>query len=149
MPDLPTSVLHRPLLRRLPLPQRHRPAPRAGTRPLAAGARLLAAGACLLAAGLAVANDFPTADRVLYVQECMREHPGNNFEMVQKCSCMIDRIAGQVPHEQYVELATIAKAMSIGGERGNELRDNDSLKPALRRYRELQTQAKKSCFILP
>jgi hypothetical protein len=37
--------------------------------------------------------------------------------------------------------------MSIGGERGNDLRDNETLKPQVKRFRELQAQAQKRCFI--
>lgn len=99
--------------------------------------------------GAAQANDFPTADRVLFVQECMRDFPGPNFEMVHKCSCALDKVAAQVKYEDYVNMSTITKAMSIGGERGNDLRDNDTLKPQLRRYRELMAAARTACFIQP
>ncbi len=97
----------------------------------------------------ALANDFPTVDRVLYVQECMRDNPGPNFEMVNKCSCALDALAREVKYEQYVEMSTIAKALSIGGERGNDLRDNETLKAPLKRYRELQAKVQKGCFINP
>lgn len=103
----------------------------------------------LLAGAAAQANDFPTVDRVMWVHECMRNNPGNHFEMVSKCSCAVDRIAAEVKHEDFVSMQTITNAMSIGGERGNDLRDNDTLKPQLRRYRELQAQALRSCFIQP
>jgi hypothetical protein len=107
----------------------------------------LAAVALSAAAAPALANDFPTVDRVLYVQECIRDNPGPNFEMVNKCSCALDALAREVKYEQYVEMSTIAKAMSIGGERGNDLRDNDTLKAPLKRYRELQAKVQKGCFI--
>ena len=109
----------------------------------------LAAAALSAAAAPALANDFPTVDRVLYVQECIRDNPGPNFEMVNKCSCALDALAREVKYEQYVEMSTIAKAMSIGGERGNDLRDNDTLKAPLKRYRELQAKVLKGCFINP
>jgi hypothetical protein len=104
---------------------------------------------CLLSAlcGAAQANDFPTVDRVLYVQECMRSHPGPGFEMVNKCSCALDALAGEVRYEEYVDLTTIANAVSIGGERGAALRDNDSLKAPIARWRALQAKAQKACFI--
>lgn len=112
--------------------------------------RLTLATVALSSAALpAAANDFPTVDRVLYVQECMRDNPGPNFEMVNKCSCALDALAREVKYEQYVEMSTIAKAMSIGGERGNDLRDNETLKAPLKRYRELQSKVQKGCFINP
>lgn len=103
----------------------------------------------LVAALPAWANDFPTVDRVLFVQECMRANPGPHYEMVNKCSCALDALAREVKHEDYVSMATISNAMTIGGERGNDLRDNDTLKPQLRRYRELQAKVKQGCFIGP
>lgn len=111
----------------------------------------LATLACGLLAltGLARANDFPTVDRVLYVHECMRNHPGPHFEMVNKCSCALDRLAAEVKYDDYVNMSTVANAISIGGERGNDLRDNETLKAPLKRYRELQAKVQKGCFINP
>lgn len=107
------------------------------------------AGALALLVGCAsvYANDFPTLDRVLYVQECIRNHPGPMFEMTSKCACALDTIAAEVKHEEYVTMSTIAKAMSIGGERGNSIRDAPSLEPQLKRYRALESKAQRACFI--
>ena len=105
--------------------------------------------ALLMAGAIARANDFPTVDRVLYVQECMRAHPGPQFEMISKCSCALDALARDVKYDEYVTLSTISKAISIGGERGGTLRDAPSLEPQARRYRELQAKAERGCFINP
>ena len=94
----------------------------------------------------ASANDFPTVDRVMYVQECLRAHPGPSFEMVSKCSCALDRLAEQVKYEEYVTLSTEANATSIGGERGSFLRDNAGVQVDVKRYRDLQSKVKKSCM---
>ena len=103
--------------------------------------------ALLLASAAARANDFPTMDRVLYVQECMRAHPGPQFEMINKCSCALDALARDLKYDDYVTLSTISKAMSIGGERGGTIRDAPSLEAQAKRYRGLQTKAEKGCFI--
>ena len=103
--------------------------------------------ALLLASAAALANDFPTVDRVLYVQECMRAHPGPQFEMANKCSCALDALALDVKYDDYVTLSTISKAITIGGERGGTIRDAPSLEAQAKRYRELQTKAEKGCFI--
>lgn len=111
--------------------------------------RLLAA--CLTVPALtctaAWANDFPTSQRVLYVEECMREHPGPHYEMVNKCSCALDTLAREVKYEEYVGMSTVVKAMSIGGERGGSMRDNETVKPQIKRYRDLQAKVQKACFI--
>lgn len=103
--------------------------------------------ALLMASAAACANDFPTADRVLYVQECMRAHPGPQFEMINKCSCALDTLARDVKYDDYVTMSTIGKAMSIGGERGGAIRDVPSLEPQAKSYRERQAKAEKGCFI--
>ncbi len=99
--------------------------------------------------GPAAANDFPTLERVRYVQECMRQHPGPLFEMTSKCSCALDNIAEKVKYDDFVSMSTVANALTIGGERGGALRDNESIKPEAKRFRDLQAQALKSCFITP
>jgi hypothetical protein len=111
--------------------------------------RVLPLLCALPVASAVVANDFPTVDRVLYVNECMRANPGPYFEMVNKCSCALDRLAGEVTFDDYVTMTTIVNAVSIGGERGSEMRDNESLKPQIARYRELQARVTKACFIGP
>lgn len=111
--------------------------------------RSLSCAAALWISFSAWANDFPTADRVLYVQECMKANPGPQFEMINKCSCALDSLAREVKYEDYVTMITVVNAVSIGGERGSELRDNESIKPQIKRYRELQAQVQKACFIMP
>jgi hypothetical protein len=93
------------------------------------------------------AHDYPTVERVLYVQACMHDNPGGYFEMLNKCSCVIDTIARDVPFEQYEDMSTAAKATSIGGERGSYIRDVESLQVQIRKFRQLQVQARKSCMI--
>lgn len=111
--------------------------------------RGLALAALVLAAPAAFARDntYPTVDRVLYVQECMRAHPGPHYEMVNKCACALDRLADEVTFEDYITMSTAANANSIGGERGNTIRDTEMLQEQIRRYRTLQSKVKKACFI--
>ena len=116
-------------------------------KPLATCPSLAALCALLLACTAAVANDFPTADRVLYVQECMRTHPGPQFEMIHKCSCVLDAMAKELKFDDYVTLSTLDKAMSIGGERGGAIRDAPSLEAQAKRYRELRAKTEAACFI--
>jgi len=129
-------------------------------RPRACALLLVALGACAGAfaapaaprakpAAAPPANDFPTVDRVLYVQECMTAHPGPVFEMTNKCACTLDKLAASVKYQDYVTMSTIVKAMSIGGERGGAIRDVPSYEPQVKRYKELVSKAEKSCFILP
>lgn len=103
--------------------------------------------ALLIGSGAARANDFPTTARVLYVEDCIRANPGAYFEMVNKCSCAVDAFAAEVKYDEYTSMQTISNGMSIGGERGNAIRDTAALQPELKKYRELQAKVKKGCFI--
>lgn len=108
---------------------------------------LLAACAATPPADAPATNDYPTVDRVLYVQQCMRSNPGPHYEMTNKCACALDRIAAEVKFDDYVTMVTVVNAISIGGERGGDLRDNETIKPQIARYRELQAKVQKACFI--
>ena len=96
---------------------------------------------------IAGAHDYPTVDRVEYVHACMRDNPGPKQEMVYKCSCVVDAIARDMTYEEYVDASTAANAYSIAGEKGEAIRNADVLKKLAMRFRELQSQAKKSCFV--
>lgn len=115
--------------------------------------KLLPLLAALTATSAAVAapatpdHDYPTVERVLYVQQCMREHPGPFYEMVNKCSCALDRIAAEVSLDDFVEMNTVVNAMTIGGERGSELRDNAGAKKQVSRWKALQARVQPACFI--
>lgn len=95
----------------------------------------------------AQAHDYPTIDRVRYVQVCMRDHPGPQFEMTEKCACVVDALAQQLSYAEFESMSTAMNATSIGGERGSYIRDAESLQTEIKRFREVQTKAKKSCFI--
>jgi hypothetical protein len=93
------------------------------------------------------ANDFPTADRVEFVLECMRDHTGGQFELLAKCSCTIDRLAEEYKYDDFVEAQTMAKAVTIAGERGSTLRDNEDAQKAARHYRASVIDAGRACFL--
>jgi hypothetical protein len=104
-----------------------------------------------LAAGAAAparAHDYPTAERVVYVQACMRDHPGPHYEMLNKCSCVLDTIAQQVPFDDFVSMETASAANTIGGERGSYIRDVEALQQQIRKFRQLQAQALKTCMVV-
>jgi hypothetical protein len=92
--------------------------------------------------------DYPTADRVVFVQGCMRDNPnGGHYEMVNKCSCALDTIARQVPFDDFTTMETATNANSIGGERGSYIRDTDELQKLIRKYRGIKADAFKACFV--
>jgi hypothetical protein len=109
--------------------------------------RGLAVAATAVGADAAQAHDYPTSERVIYVEACMRDHPGAHYEMLNKCSCVLDAIAQTLPYDDYVEMSTATNANSIGGERGSYIRDVPMLQEQIKKYKALQVQAQKSCFM--
>ena len=94
----------------------------------------------------AAANDFPTADRVEYVLDCLQSFPGK-YEYVHKCSCAIDYIATKVKYDEYVEISTAARGQTMMGERGAEFRDPDNVRAEAKKLKALQAEANKVCDI--
>ena len=102
------------------------------------------------AAPAPASHDYPTSERVIYVEACMREHPaGGHYEMLNKCSCALDTIMRSLSYDDYDTLSTVYNAATIGGERGAEFRDAPGMQDKLRQYRKLQADAQKSCMIAP
>jgi hypothetical protein len=110
-------------------------------------AAALLVGALSITAIAQAAYDYPTLERVRYVQECMAEHPGSSYEMTSKCVCAVDALMQQLPLDDFVNWSTAAKATSIGGERGGTIRDSELMQVDARRWRDLQRKVKSGCFI--
>jgi hypothetical protein len=92
------------------------------------------------------ANDFPTTDRVEYVLECMKNNGGKQ-EYLYKCSCAIDQISKQLKYDEYVEISAAQRYQNLGGERGALFRDPQDVKKAAKRYKLIQDDAQKACFV--
>ena len=106
--------------------------------------------ACALAcfAGAAAGNDFPTLERVLFVEGCVRDHADRpRQEMLYKCSCAVDAIAEEASYDEFVEMATANDAGQIAGERGTQVRESAAGRSLTKRYKELREKAAKNCFI--
>lgn len=89
-------------------------------------------------------NDFPTADRVEFVLECMKRN-GGEPQFIYKCSCAIDEIAKAYKYDEYVEAATVARYRNFGGERTGVFRDSDEMKKLNKDYNTALDAARKTC----
>lgn len=129
--------------------------PRFTSKPLSAAFAALALSALVPMAAQAQAgtpakaqaHTYPTAEVVFFVEACVAEHPGPRFEMISKCSCVLDKIASEVPFDDFDSMSTATKAFSIGGERGGYIRDVEIMTDDIKRFRGIQAAAKKGCFI--
>jgi hypothetical protein len=93
-------------------------------------------------------NDYPTAARVEFVQDCMARH-GGKLEDLYKCSCVIDRMAEKLSYDDYVEAATFAHYSTLPGEGGGIFRDPERAKEKAKLYRALESNAYKACGLPP
>jgi hypothetical protein len=109
----------------------------------------IAAAVFALAAGFsptAFAYDYPTADRVQYVLECMYRNGGSSV-YVYKCSCALDSIAQKYTYDEFVDASTIARYQTMPGEGMGIFRDSDEEKAKAKRFREVEADAKKLCNV--
>ena len=109
---------------------------------IAAAAFAVAAGA----AGSAFAYDYPTADRVQYVLECMYRNGGSSV-YVYKCSCALDSIAQKFTYDEWIDASTIARYQTMPGEGMGLFRDSPEERAAAKRYRDAEADAKKLCGV--
>jgi hypothetical protein len=91
-------------------------------------------------------QDYPTAAKVDYVIGCMASN-GQTHEMLQKCSCSIDRIAKAIPYEEYVQISTLMSLQQMAGAGRNAVYKNATWSTqAVARLREVQADSTLSCF---
>ena len=108
----------------------------------------IVAAALALSISSGQANDFPTLERVQFVETCIRDHPDRSRqEMIYKCSCAVDAIAEEVSYAEYVDLATAFAAGQVAGERGAAIRESTQGRDLASRYRAIQGRAFKNCLI--
>jgi hypothetical protein len=99
-----------------------------------------------LAVPAAFAHDYPTADRVQYVLECMYRNGGSSV-YVYKCSCVIDSMAQKFTYDEWVDASAIARYQGMPGEGMGLFRDAPEERAAAQRYRDAEGDAKKLCGV--
>jgi hypothetical protein len=90
------------------------------------------------------ANDYPTAARVEYVNQCV-DKTGGKLAALYQCSCVIDRIADTLAYDDYVEQSTFAKYASLPGQGGSIFRDSDEARQKAKSFRLLETTSAHAC----
>jgi hypothetical protein len=89
-------------------------------------------------------NDYPTAARVEYVQECMTKN-GSVLSDMYKCSCAIDWLANHLTYDEFVEAGTFARYSTLPGEGGGIFRDPERARERAKLYRSLEADAYRAC----
>jgi len=107
-------------------------------------ALVVAAGGGMPALAQAV-NDYPTNARVEYVFTCMATN-GQNREMMDRCSCAIDRISEILPFRDYVSAETVLRMRQTTGERAGMFRSMPQMTENVANLRRAEAEAEIICF---
>ena len=91
------------------------------------------------------ANDYPTAERVEYVLNCLQDMGRNSMDDLQTCSCRIDSISSNVPFETYGYAVTYERNKRMTGEKGGVFRDNDAGKAFSKQLTAAKETARGQC----
>jgi hypothetical protein len=95
----------------------------------------------------AIANDYPTLDRVDHVLTCMKKHGGQTMDNLYACACEIDTIALIMPYDTFIEASTFESYRNMPGERGGMFRDSTQGEKLVTQLHKAQEEAERRCFI--
>lgn len=109
-----------------------------------AAAGIAALWPCAAAQDEGPVNDYPTAARVEFVNECVGNQR-DSLANVYQCSCVIDRIADRLSYDEFVEAITFSRYSGLPGEGGAIFRDPDQARKLSRLYRGLEVEAQRAC----
>jgi hypothetical protein len=98
---------------------------------------------------LAIANDYPTLERVEQVLTCMKKHGGQTVDTLYSCSCEIDVIASQMAFDDFVEASTFETYKAMPGEAGAMFRDSKRGEGLTAKLQKAKQDAGKRCFLSP
>lgn len=110
--------------------------------------RHLAAGLALILPQMVAAqavNDYPTSARAEYVFTCMATN-GQTREMLDRCSCAIDRIAEILPYDDYTGAETVLRMRQTTGERSGMFRGMPQMSEIVAELRRAEAEAEIVCF---
>ncbi len=95
----------------------------------------------------ASANDFPTLERVKFVQECMSLNGGPTYVNMYGCSCVLDKIAAEISFDDFVHADAFARLRNMRGERGGYFRSSKDSRSARKVLTTLRDEATEQCFV--
>ena len=89
-------------------------------------------------------DSFPTIDRVLFVNECIREN-GKGLDSIYKCSCVMDYFVENLTYEEFDNMDASSHGINTTGERSAIWRDPKTVRDGINRLKDIQSVAKKNC----
>ncbi len=89
-------------------------------------------------------NEYPTIDRVLFVNECVREQ-GGGLDSLYKCSCVMDFFVKNLTYAEFDNMDASSHGINTTGERSALWRDPKSVKEGIKKLKLVKEKAKLSC----
>ena len=89
-------------------------------------------------------NDYPTVARADYVFGCMASN-GQTRDVLEKCSCSVDKIAELLPWAEYEEAETIMSVVMRGGD-AQSLFNSPALQKKVHNLKLAQVEGEMRCF---
>ena len=93
------------------------------------------------------AQEFPTIDRVLYVNECVREQ-GSSLDSLYKCSCVMDYFTENLSYAEFDHMDASSHGIQTTGERSALWRDPKGIRDGINKLKKIEMDAKMNCNIL-
>ncbi len=94
-------------------------------------------------------SGYPTLARVEYVLQCMEQRGGQNLDSLYPCVCSIDKIATQMPYEEFAEAQTFTFMRGASGEAAGLFRDPPRASELRKKLEDAETVAQKNCIVKP
>ena len=96
---------------------------------------------------MAIADDYPTLERVDHVLTCMKKHGGQTVDNLYSCSCEIDVIASKMVFDDFVEASTFEAYQGMPGDKGAIFRESRRGEEVVGKLQQAREDARKKCFI--
>ena len=90
------------------------------------------------------ADDFPTIDRVLYVNECVRKN-GGGLDSLYKCSCVMAYFTKNLTYQEFDKMDASSHGIQTTGERSALWRDPKEVRDGIKRLKDVEKKAKQNC----
>nr|WP_230312370.1 hypothetical protein [Paracoccus lichenicola] len=90
-------------------------------------------------------NDYPTNARAEYVFACMATN-GQTRDMLDRCSCAIDQIAGILPYDDYVGAETVLRMQQTTGDRAGMFKSMAQMTAIVAGLKRAEAEAEILCF---
>ncbi len=88
--------------------------------------------------------DYPTIDRVIFVNECMQSN-GANLDTMYKCSCVMDQLTQTLSYDQFSDGDVATHGANTMGERSGLFRDPEHVRGNAKTLTSAKADAAKAC----